>query len=99
MKKVTKWALPVAMIIMLSACGNKNEGENNGSHQDSTAHEGMDMGGKEMGKAVIKDDKLNAVYQHYIHLTTALINSDAAEAKIASSAIEAGMNQVSNGSD
>lgn len=99
MKKVTKWALPLAIMILLSACGSKNEEGNHDSHQDSTAHEGMDMGGKEMDKAVIKDDKLNAVYQHYIHLTTALINSDAAEAKIASSAIEAGMNQVSNGSD
>ena len=102
MKNVTKWALPVAMVVLLSACGRKNEENNKGSHQDSTAHEhheGMDMGGKETGKVVLKDDRLNAVYQHYIHLTTALINSDVAEAKIASSAIEAGMNQMSNASE
>lgn len=101
MKKVTKWALPVAMIVFLSACGSKNEEGSTGSHQDSTAHEhheGMDMSGKETGKVTLKDDKLNAVYQHYIHLTTALINSDTAEAKIASSAIEAGLDQVSQGS-
>ena len=101
MKKVTKWALPVAMIVFLSACGSKNEDGSTSSHQDSTAHqhhEGMDMGENETGKVTLKDDKLNAVYQHYIHLTTALINSDTAEAKIASSAIEAGLVQVSQGS-
>lgn len=100
MKNVTKWALPVVIVIVLSACGGKNEESNTGSHQDSTAHahhEGMDMGGQQTNKVVLKDDKLNAVYQHYIHLTTALINSDAAEAKTASSAIEAGMGQVSQG--
>ncbi|MDQ6480579.1 DUF3347 domain-containing protein [Dyadobacter sp. LHD-138] len=97
MKNVTKWAMPVAMIVFLSACGSKNEESNTSSYQDSTAHEhheGMDMGDKETGKVELKDDKLNAVYQHYIHLTTALINSDVAEAKIASSAIEAGLGQI-----
>ncbi len=46
---------------------------------------------------VLKDDKLNAVYQHYTHLTTALTKADVAEAKIAANAIEAGAKEVSGG--
>ncbi|MGX5856044.1 DUF3347 domain-containing protein [Dyadobacter jiangsuensis] len=100
MKNVMKWILPVAIIVSLASCGGKKE-DTTESHADSTAHEhheGMQMGEEQSGKVVLKDDKLNAVYQHYVHLTTALINSDASEAKIASSAIEAGLNQVTGGS-
>lgn len=42
----------------------------------------------------LKDDKLNAIYQHYIHLTTALTNGDTAEAKVAGLAIETGAKEV-----
>ncbi len=49
-------------------------------------------------KPVLKNDKLNAVYQHYIHLTTALTNGNEAEAKIAANAIEAGAKEVNGAS-
>ena len=46
----------------------------------------------------IKNDRLNAVYEQYLQLTTALTNDDAAKASIASNAIEAGANCLSGGS-
>lgn len=74
--------------LFFSACAN-----NAGKETKSPAHEGHDQAKTaEYNSAVqLKDDRLNAVYQHYIHLTTALTNGDAAEAKIAGNAIEAGV--------
>ena len=98
MKQVIKVIMPLAATILLASCG--NEGSNETKQEKDTAnHEGHDMGNKSSstGKVSIKDDKVNAVYQHYVHLTTALINGDAAEAKIASNAIEAGMKEVPGG--
>lgn len=51
------------------------------------------------GNPVLKNDKLNAVYQHYIHLTTALTNGDVAGAKFAANAIEAGTKGVAGTSN
>ncbi len=95
MKNVLIVAMPMALALMVAACGNKEE-----NHADNHDHEAMEhnesmMDNKESmgmaaGPVVLKDDKLNAVYQHYIHLTTALTRADVAEAKIAANAIEAG---------
>jgi major membrane immunogen (membrane-anchored lipoprotein) len=102
MKQLFKAAMPLAVTILFAACGNNSEkstaSTDSANHGE---HEHMDM---DQGKAVktnvsLKNDKLNAVYQHYVHLTTALINSDAAEAKIASNAIEAGAKEIAGGSN
>ncbi len=45
----------------------------------------------------LKDASLNAVYQHYIHLKTALVNGDVVEAKKAAMAIEEGAVQLTDG--
>ena len=102
MKQVVKVAMSLSAVILLTSCGNNNSNEKKNemkNEKDTTKHEGHNMEKKSSlsGKVNITDDKLNAVYQHYVHLTTALINGDAAEAKIASNAIEAGINETPGG--
>lgn len=100
MKNASKLILPIATALILTACSN-----NETSDKKMENHEGHDTSKMDQtstmatGSSVsIKDEKLNAVYQHYIHLTTALTNSDAAEAKIAANAIEAGAKEIERGS-
>jgi len=45
----------------------------------------------------LKDDRLNAMYPHYVALTNALTKGDAAAARIAANAITAGAGEVANG--
>jgi hypothetical protein len=98
MKKFIQATIPVLSVILLAACGNGNTtGETEA--KDSTSHEGHNHATMEESKTSgasvqLKDDKLNAVYQHYVHLTTALTNGDMAEAKIAGNAIESGAKDV-----
>lgn len=98
MKQVIKLVMPLAVSILIASCGNNGTSENK-QEKDTANHEGHDMSEKSSstGKLSVKDDKLNAVYQHYVHLTTALINGNAAEAKIASNAIEVGIKEVPGG--
>lgn len=99
MKNLMKTIVPLITVVTLVACGN-NGAENQDSKTDSTSHKNHDQDMSGVGateKVAVKDDKLNAVYQHYVHLTTALINEDAAEAKIASNAIEAGAKEMEGG--
>lgn len=98
MKQLVKVAMFLTAVIFLSSCGN-NKNKETKTEKNTTTHEGHDMENKSSssGKVNVTDDKLNAVYQHYVHLTTALINGDAAEAKIASNAIEAGINEAPGG--
>ncbi len=99
MKQAFKLMLPLAVTAVVMACNNNSSADK--PEKDSTSHEGHDMSdnSSSTGKVGIKDDKLNAVYQHYVHLTTALINGDAAEAKVASNAIEAGMKDIPGGNN
>ena len=100
MKNVMKVAMPLALALMVSACGNKEE--QHADNHDAMEHNESMMDNKETmgataGPVILKDDKLNAVYQHYMHLTTALTRADMAEAKVAANAIEAGAKDVSGG--
>tara|TARA_R110002124_G_scaffold71185_3_gene190745 strand:- start:851 stop:1426 length:576 start_codon:yes stop_codon:yes gene_type:complete len=105
MKNVIKWMMPLSVAILVSSCNAQNN--SNHKHEDAqeqqqadtpSGHEAMDMGQETSAKVIVKDDRLNAVYQHYLHLTNALTNSDRAEAKIASLAIETGLQEISKGS-
>lgn len=96
MKQVFKLSMLFAVAFLLSACGNNSSNENK-AEKDTANHEEHDMKSNGTAKVTVKDDKLNAVYQHYVHLTTALTNGDAAEAKVASNAIEAGIKEVPGG--
>lgn len=101
MNRVLKSVLTLGVVGLLAACGNGQSG--NTEHADN--HEGHNHATEEQSSTQttppasvnLKDDKLNAVYQHYIHLTTALTNKDAAEAKIAAAAIEAGAKETEGG--
>jgi hypothetical protein len=99
MKQLLKAAIPVLSVILFAACGNNGNAGENTENKDTTSHDGHDQSKMEEGKSSgasvqLKDDKLNAVYQHYVHLTTALTNGDMAEAKIAGNAIEAGAKEM-----
>jgi hypothetical protein len=98
MKQLLKAVIPVLSVILFASCGDGNTGGDT-DKKDSANHTGHDQMKMEEGKTSsasvkLKDDKLNAVYQHYVHLTTALTNGDMAEAKVASNAIEAGAKEV-----
>ncbi len=98
MKQLLKSAIPVLSVILFAACGDGNTSGDT-DKKDSANHPDHDQMKMEEGKTSsasvkLKDDKLNAVYQHYVHLTTALTNGDMAEAKVASNAIEAGAKEV-----
>lgn len=100
MKHLIKLTLTVLMIIFLAACGGNNTGSNNTNDTANQGkHDRMNMVSDSTPAAgvQIKDDKLNAVYQHYVHLSTALINGDMAEAKIAGNAIETGARDMEEG--
>lgn len=89
----------IAVLTVLTvACGeNKQASPSSGhaDHQDSANSATTPQAST--GAIQLKDDKLSAVYQHYTHLTTALVKEDAAEARIAANAIEAGAKQVDGG--
>lgn len=94
MTQFIKAATPILALIILAACGGGNAGKSNGT-ENTTGDDHTKMEESAPPATVtLKDDKLNAVYQHYVHLTTALTNGDAAEAKIAGQAIEAGAKEI-----
>jgi hypothetical protein len=101
MTNLIKKTMPLAAVLFMTACGN-----NGGSDTKDAGHEGHDTAATTetqaapqpaAGPVALKDDGLNAVYQHYLHLSTALVNADVAEAKVASNAIEAGAATVEGG--
>ncbi len=98
MKHLVKMTIPFAAILLLASCGNnENKIENHEGHDHLTSEEKLPE--RATAKALLKDDNLNAVYQHYIHLTTALTNGDVAEAKMAANTIEAGAKAVNGASE
>lgn len=100
MRTVTNFVITLAAVTLFAACGNTQKPAETDPHagHNHAPGEGHGAPTEQTAAAVsIKDDQLNAVYQHYIHLTTALVNGDMAEAKIAANAIELGAKQLSNG--
>ncbi len=99
MQYLLKTVIPFAAAFILSSCaGNgsfESKPETTAIHDHATTEQAQNPG---TAKPVLKNDKLNAVYQHYIHLTAALTNGDAAEAKVAANAIEAGAKNMDDGS-
>lgn len=96
MQHLLKTVIPFAAIIIFSSCGGNSTEKNNTDTTSNNDHAAMEK--QEVlanSNPVLKNGQLNAVYQHYIHLTTALTNADVAEAKIAANAIEAGAKEVS----
>lgn len=105
MKHLFKAVLPFAAAVIFSSCGDNGSADtkteaghndhSNMEHKEDASNAGSNSAST---SPVLKNDKLNAVYQHYVHLTTALTNADVAEAKVAANAIEAGAKEISEGS-
>lgn len=99
MKTISNFVITLAAVTLFAACGNTQqptEADPHAGHNHAPGEGHAAAAGKTVGKVHIKDDKLNAVYQHYIHLTTALVNADLAEAKVAATAIELGAKALDN---
>ncbi len=93
MKTGVKCIFLLAAAGLMAACSNHLKPE-----EDHEGHDHQEVVSASKNTAVtLKNDQLNAVYPHYNHLTTALINGDAAEAKVAASAIEIGAKQLEGG--
>lgn len=99
MQHLLKTVIPFAAVLILSSCAGNGSSENKTDTTSSHAHAATAQTQSKASTApVLKNDKLNAVYQHYIHLTTALTNGDLAEAKVAANAIEAGARSIEGAS-
>lgn len=98
MIKLIKTTLPFAAVLILAACGGNETPDAN--HEAHTTPEPAteQPAATTAGAVALKNQDLNAVYQHYIHLSTALTNGDESEAKVASNAIEAGAKELEGGS-
>jgi hypothetical protein len=97
MKHLLESSLLFATGIIFMACGGSSSTKKTNDTTASHDHVAMEQN-EVQTNPVLKNDKLNAVYQHYIHLTTALTNDDVAEARIAANAIEAGAKDVDGAS-
>lgn len=97
-----KLTMFLTLAFLISACGDKAE-KNAANHdhsqmaQPESSQEKTVPTGPTTSIAKLKDDRLNAVYAQYAHLTNALTEADVDAAKIAANAIEAGATGVSGG--
>lgn len=101
MKHVVRLLMFSTVVLFALACGDQNKsGETKDEHaaHDSAATDQTTASNGSSSTVSLNDENLNAVYQHYIHLTTALTNTNAAEAKIAANAIEVGAKDMAGGS-
>jgi hypothetical protein len=93
-----KSMLALILAFSLNAC-NTNSIQNDNDEVNDTSSIKQQWSGKAINNTLsIKDNRLDAIYQHYSKLTSALIDGKAGEAKIESNAIEAGAEQLKNGS-
>ena len=83
-----KAGIPVLGIIFLAACGNS------GANKETAATHEEHVTEAPATPVKLKDEKVNGIYQHYVHMTTALVNGDSAEAKVAGAAIAEGAKEV-----
>ncbi|MBC9929085.1 DUF3347 domain-containing protein [Chitinophaga qingshengii] len=89
MNTFLKAGMPVLSALVLAACGNNAAKTNN---SDSTQQATTPAAAP--AALQLKDDQLNAVYQQYQLLSQALVKGDAAAAKIAANALEAGAREL-----
>lgn len=99
MKHFIATAILVTTATVWTACGNSENKRAETQPHDSpaTTQQTAKPAAETAPGLQLKDDNLNAIYQHYAHLTNALVDSDAAEAKVAANAIEAGAAQMQGG--
>lgn len=95
MKNNMHFVVFLAAIIFVS-CG---EGENHDNHAMSSDKDTStaNSGAVTNAPAKFKQQDVDAVYQHYVHLTNALIKEDVADARLAATAINAGSKDLAGG--
>jgi hypothetical protein len=87
-----KAMMPVLAAGLLAACNGSHTGEK------AVAKDSVVVNAAPVAASVrLKDDRLNAIYPHYVALTTALTSGDAAAARIAANAITAGAGEMTDG--
>lgn len=98
-KPVIKSIFLLGLLTVATACNNNKEKISEG-HVENARKDDLTKTAKPLTQSVsvnLKSDVLNSVYQQYQHLTTALVDGDAGEAKIAAIAIETGARQIKGG--
>lgn len=96
MKQFTTVAVaPVFAWMFLAAC---NTGKTNKENSTAGSVNQQQPAATEAAPGIrLKDDKLNAVYEHYALLTAALIKGDVKEARLAGNAIATGVREIPGG--
>ncbi|AOM75733.1 DUF3347 domain-containing protein [Pedobacter steynii] len=97
MKTVRNLAFTIATVTLFAACGNTQKPAEESHDGHDHAKESAAGTTATAGGVSLKDDRLNAVYPHYLKLSTALIAGDVAEAKVAAQAVELGAKELGNG--
>lgn len=87
--------LSLATVVFLSACSNNAPKEE--SHEGH-AHAKEEVASTTVGKVQLKDATLDAVYQEYLNLNSALVKGEMAAAKTAAHTLEVGAKELPNGS-
>lgn len=89
----------LAGTVLLAACNTATEKKDEHQHQHGVQQEvKQENAAKPSDNAVsLKDEQLNLVYQQYLLLSKALVDSDMAGAKEAGMAVELGAKAISNG--
>ncbi|WP_207426965.1 DUF3347 domain-containing protein [Pedobacter sp. SYSU D00535] len=84
--------LVAGLLTAFTACSS-GENKQAGSGHEGHAHE---EAANEAGNPQFKDEKTKEVYQHYVHLKTALVNTDAKEAQAGAAALQTAMTNAGN---
>lgn len=93
MKQFMKAA--IAPLMLLAACGTGQVNKENNT--PGSASQNPPVQSAAAPGIQLKDDKLNAVYEHYVLLTAALVKGDAKEARLAGNAIATGAREIPGG--
>lgn len=81
------WILPAALTVLAACGGNASK---QAAEQQQPADTAAQAAAPAAATVALKNDAVNAVFEHYEKLTDALVKGDAAAAKIAAAAIETG---------
>ena len=95
MKKTLLTSLTLVVALIITSCGNStSKDEHDGhDHASSEAETAIEI----PGVAQLKDATLDAVYQEYLNLSRALVNSNEEEARIAANTVELGAKELAKG--
>jgi len=88
-------SMTVVVLFLVSACSNPNDQQNMNKEYNHAIQEVTEVNVSQ--EKQVNDPELNAVYQQYLILTEALVDSDLTKAKIAAHTIEAGAASLKNG--